>query len=114
MILGFTLSGDVQQAAAIYRDGITEATIAPLQWATTPSSDSSLANPAAMSSGGGYAAPATASDYSWPQLGLTSRNDGKHHHFMEVWMPTFEFSQDSSEADEVLRSINIRYSRCLR
>ena len=28
---------------------------------------------------------------------------------MEVWMPTFEFSQDGTQADEVLRSINIRW-----
>jgi len=110
MILGFTLSGDVQQATAIYRDGITEATIAPLQWATTPASDSTSANPAAMSSGGGYAAPATASDYEWPQGGThTMPTTGSITHFMEVWMPTFEFSQDPSEADEVIRSVNIRW-----
>ena len=110
MILGFTLSGDVQQATAIYRDGITEATIAPLQWATTPASDSTATPPAAMSDGGGYEAPASASDYEWPDGGThLTPTTGTITHFMEVWMPTFEFSQDAADPDEVLRSINIRW-----
>ena len=110
MILGFTLSGDVEQATAIYRDGITEATIAPLQWATTPASDSTATPPAAMSDGGGYEAPVSASDYEWPDGGThLTPTTGTITHFMEVWMPTFEFSQDVSDPDEVLRSINIRW-----
>tara|TARA_R110001592_G_scaffold70015_5_gene214755 strand:+ start:10058 stop:16162 length:6105 start_codon:yes stop_codon:yes gene_type:complete len=108
MILGFTLAGDVEQATAIYRDGVTEATIAPLQWATTPASDSTAVPPAAMSTGGGYEAPT--GTYEWPTGGThLMPSTGPITHFMEVWMPTFEFSQDGAEPDEVLRSINIRW-----
>ena len=63
-----------------------------------------------MSSGGGYAAPVSASDYEWPDGGThLIPTTGAVTHFMEVWMPTFEFSQDVAEPDEVLRSINIRW-----
>ena len=109
MILGFTLAGaDADRiVGGLYRDGVTDATIQPLQWATTPASDASVTPPAAKGAGGGYVATP---DGDWPDGGtFLEPTTGKVTHFMEVWMPTFEFSQDSSEADEVLRSINIRW-----
>lgn len=109
MILGFTLAGaDADRVVGgLYRDGVTDATIQPLQWATTPASDAAVTPPAAKGAGGGYKVTGSG---DWPDGGtFLEPTTGKVTHFMEVWMPTFEFSQDSSEADEVLRSINIRW-----
>ena len=109
MILGFTLAGaDADRiVGGLFRDGVTDATIAPLQWATTPASDASTTPPAAKGDGGGYV---VTGDGDWPDGGtFLEPSTGKVTHFMEVWMPTFEFSQDATEADEVLRSINVRW-----
>lgn len=109
MILGFTLAGaDADRiVGGLYRDGVTDATISPLQWATTPASNASTSPPAAKGSGGGYVATGSG---DWPDGGThLEPTTGKVTHFMEVWMPTFEFSQDGAQADEVLRSINIRW-----
>jgi hypothetical protein len=113
MIVGFTLSGDNDPSGAMFRDGVTEATLGPFQWATTPASASPAVvgnPPAAMSTGGGYDKPVAPRKYEWAQGGTNNTPlTGSITHFMEVWMPTFEFSQDVTEPDEVLRSINIRW-----
>lgn len=109
MILGFTLAGaDADRVVGgLYRDGVTDATIQPLQWATTPASDANVTPPAAKGAGGGYKVTGSG---DWPDGGTYLQpTTGKVTHFMEVWMPTFEFSQDGTQADEVLRSINIRW-----
>ena len=62
-----------------------------------------------MSTGGGYDKPVAPRKYEWAQGGTNNTPlTGSITHFMEVWMPTFEFSQ-AAGADEVLRSINIRW-----
>ena len=118
MILGFTLStlatGPNDYAGAVFRDGVTEATIGPLQWATTPASNSVAVAPAVLplgkGVGGGYSEPIAPAKFQWAQGGTNNLPlTGSITHFMEVWMPTFEFSQDVADPDEVIRSINIRW-----
>ena len=110
MILAFTLNGaDTDRGVGgLYRDGTTEATIAPLQWATTPAGDATASPPSAKSDGAGGYDNATTS-FNWPTGGtFLTPLTGEITHFMEVWMPTFEFDI-SATADDVIRSINIRW-----
>lgn len=114
MVLGFRLSGtnNIQgvYAGRVYRDGVTESTIAPLQWGATPANDDTASPPAGLTVDGGYDQVPVASNYEWPTGGTNlTPLSGPITHFMEVWMPTFEFSQDPTEADEVIRSVNIRW-----
>lgn len=113
MILAFTLSGrdDDRGVGGLYRDGTTEATIAPLQWATTPAGDATASPPSGKGVDGGYDAPNASPDtsFDWPDGGtLLQPLTGDVTHFMEVWMPTFEFSI-SATSDDVIRSVNIRW-----
>jgi hypothetical protein len=114
MVLGFRLSGvgNIQSvyAGRVYRDGVTESTIAPLQWGATPANDDTQSPPAGLTVDGGYDPIPVPLNYEWPTGGTNlTPLSGPITHFMEVWMPTFEFSQDPSEADEVIRSVNIRW-----
>lgn len=112
MILGFRLSsvasGGYDEQGEVYRDGVTESTNAPFQWASTPAGELGASPPSAKSSGGGYEAPA--GTWEWSTGGTYNMAlSGDISHFMEVWLPSFEFSQDASDPDEVIRSINIRW-----
>ena len=108
MILAFTLNGaDTDRGVGgLYRDGTTRATIAPLQWATTPAGDATTSPPSAKSDGADWSHDNTTTSFNWPSGGtfLTPLTGGITH-FMEVWMPTFEFDI-SATADDVIRSIN--------
>lgn len=110
MILAFTLEGqdDDRGIGGLYRDGVTEATQAPFQWANSPAGDANSATPSArMAGAGGYDKPNSANtSFDWPDGGtFLQPTTGQVTHFMEVWMPTFEFDMP----DSVLRSINIRW-----
>ena len=98
MVLGFRLGGtSADYAGEVFRDGSSETTIAPLQWAAKPTAAADA-----------YEEPA--SGVSWPTGGTYNQPQaGEQVHFMEVWMPTLEFSQDAGDPDEVVRSINIRW-----
>ena len=97
MILGFRLSdARAENAGEVFRDGSSETTISPLQWAAKPSANA-------------YEAPS--GGVSWPDGGTYNQpQSGAIMHFMEVWMPSDEFSQAALEpANGVIRSINVRW-----
>ena len=96
MILGFRLGGtNAAYSGKVFRDGSSEAAISPLQWSAKPSANA-------------YEEPSTGTE--WPSGGTFSTPQaGSIMHFMEVWMPTLEFSQNTSDPDEVIRSINVRW-----
>ena len=113
MILGFTLGGDnADYMGATFRDGTTTATVGPMGWPVTPTNASQVAGtpPAGLGVGGGYELPPVGTNAEWAQGGTNNTPlTGSITHFMEVWMPTFEFSQAAGDPDQVIRSINIRW-----
>ena len=83
-VLGFMLGGtNADYAGEVFENATTEWAAYPLDWPGQPSARD-------------YDKPANA---EWKV----------HKHFMEVWMPSFEFSQDGSHNDNIIRSINIRW-----
>ena len=118
-IFGFTLKGDdPDRVPAIFRDDtlVVESGIGPLQWPAQPASDLTSTTPATIGPAykGGYAQPS--GYYEWPDGGLTPPPTGSHEsdgmlikHFIEVWMPSFEFDQTIGADHWVVRSTNIRW-----
>jgi len=115
MVFAFTLVGGVP-LGKVYRDSAaplaTQSAIAPLQAPATPVSplDESTAGDGVAYSGG-YDPP-TSQDWpdggTWPSAEVGGQQ-GKNKHFLEVWMPSFEWDQASSADHWVIRSINIRW-----
>tara|TARA_R110001592_G_scaffold67354_8_gene206577 strand:- start:2002 stop:8190 length:6189 start_codon:yes stop_codon:yes gene_type:complete len=102
MIISFTQAvstGDMNNlVGATIQPNIKESAAGSLQWAGTPP------NPTT----GQYELPA-AGVTEWPTGGSNPSLMGNRKHFMEVWMPTIEVSQDAGEADHIIRSINVRW-----
>jgi len=112
MVFGFVLTGSGITKGNAYRvSGLsTESLIPTLQAPVTPSSALDTDPTSGAPYVGGYGTP---SDGAWNVGGSYASQlgnwDAKNKHFLEVFMPSFEWSQAASDDHWVIRSINMRW-----
>ena len=112
IVMGFTLTGNAIVTGNTDRD--TESRIEPMQSPATPVSPLDAATGGdGTAYSGGYDEP-TSSNRGWNYGGTymiseLSDWDDKNHHLLEVWMPSFEWSQGASDDNWVIRSVNMRW-----
>ena len=116
VVMGFTMTGhDDGRVGAVFRDaGLTvESAVNPLQWAGTP-----LPSVSGTLYAGGYAR-ATPNAPDWTGRVQTGRTPSytlgggaatnAHKHLMHLWFPSYEYDEDISADDRVIRSVNMRW-----
>lgn len=111
LVMGFTYTGDDDsQFGKTFRDAAQaeESAVAPLQWPATPLTN----EPTNELYKAGFAAPTDSPD--WPKVTtppyVRYANPTKSmHHLMHIWFPSYEFDDDATAPDRVIRSINIRW-----
>ena len=108
LVLGFTIDGtNPDSIGATFRDAslpkTDESSVNALGFPSVPKSAGSVAQD-------GYAKSAAVSP-SWPnQYGGPSTFYGnKIYHFLQVWFPSYEFDDDATAADRVIRSVNMKW-----
>jgi hypothetical protein len=110
LVMGFTMTGeDGSRQGAVFRDATlaTESGINPLQWAGTP-----LTGSGNTLYTGGYSEASTTPDWTQtfkPPYSVAYSATYSHHHLMHVWFPSYEFDDDATASNRVIRSINIRW-----
>lgn len=112
LVMGCTYTGsDPRQQGKTFRDAIQgeESSISPLQWPTTPLTDSAT-NELYKA---GYAGASVESP-NWPETPTPpysryASETKSMHHLMHIWFPSYEFDDDATAPDRVIRSINIRW-----
>ena len=112
LVIGFTMTGeDDNRMGATFRDQdlALESAVHPLQWAGTP-----LTGSGNTLYTGGYASVSGSPD--WTGRVNTGRNPtytngttNSHRHLMHIWFPSYEYDEDVSADDRVIRSVNMRW-----
>ena len=112
MIFGFSLQGATPKGKATRTTNTTQSIISPLQVPATPVSPMDATQPGdGTIYDGGYTNAMTHQNFSTGGNYSSSLKDweGQNKHFLEVWMPSFEWSQAGSDDHWVIRSVNMRW-----
>lgn len=113
MIFGFSLQGATPKGKATRTTNTTQSLISPLQVPATPISplDGTPITGDGDIYDGGYTNAMTHQNFSNGGSYPSSLKDweGQNKHFLEVWMPSFEWSQAGSDDHWVIRSVNMRW-----
>lgn len=112
LVMRFTMTGqDEGRVGATFRDQdlLIESAVHPLQWAGTP-----LTGSGNTLYTGGYASVSGSPDWTGQVAGGRTPTYANgitrtHTHFMHIWFPSYEFDDDVSADDRVVRSINLRW-----
>lgn len=112
LVMGFTITGDDHsQQGKTFRDanGVEQSALAPLQWPSTPRTVASTGQLYRA----GYAVQAGSPD--WPEIdtppypAYANGSTKSMRHLMHIWFPSYEFDDDATAPDRVIRSINLRW-----
>ena len=111
LVMGMTMTGsNPSQFGGTFRDanGFTQSALSPLQWPATPRTVSGTAELYRA----GYATATESPD--WPEIDTPpfpayAQSDKSMHHLMHIWFPSYEFDDDATAPDRVIRSINLRW-----
>ena len=111
LVIGATFTGnDPSQFGKVFRDsaGVESSALAPLIWPATP-----LTTNLGVPYRAGYAPPAESPD--WPEIdtppypAYANGSTKSMRHLMHIWFPSYEFDDDATAPDRVIRSINLRW-----
>ena len=113
IVMGFTLTGNQIVTGKAGRTTNPESRIEPMQSPATPVSPLTASGSGLTAYDGGYATPSGA-NRGWSYGGTYAISeladwDAKNHHLLEIWMPSFEWSQAASDDNWVIRSVNMRW-----
>ena len=111
LVMGFTMTGSNDNLYGLtFRDaaGVEQSALAPLMWPATPK-----ATIAGVPYRAGYARPTESPD--WPEIitppypAYANGTTKSMTHLMHIWFPSYEFDDDTTAPDRVIRSINLRW-----
>jgi len=113
MVFGFSLQGATPKGKTNRTTGSIQSLISPLQVPATPVSplDGTPTAGDGVIYEGGYTNAVTHQNWNNGGTYPSSLKDweGQNKHFLEVWMPSFEWSQAGSDDHWIIRSVNMRW-----
>jgi len=113
LVMGFTMTGSNPALfGLVNRDaaGVEQSALAPLQWPSTPLT---VDGTPPVQYRGGYAQPSTSP--AWPEIdtppypAYANGTTKSMRHLQHIWFPSYEFDDDATAPDRVIRSINVRW-----